>query len=140
MLTERDKRILKAAEELNKRKNDSSFKNRFLNIDPLVIILNGLLLIGMIWAELYPSIEESSAEIFRRRMNGDDTPPQTLGEVVNWWHWLLAFVFLNYTLIRFDRGEVDIKKGIKLGAGKCPYCFKPVSKIASKCPHCTSKI
>ena len=34
------------------------------------------------------------------------------------------------------REQIDLN--VKLVMGKCPRCFKPVSRIASKCPYCTA--
>jgi len=34
----------------------------------------------------------------------------------------------------------QIELSIKLVMGKCPRCYKPVSRIATKCPHCTADI
>lgn len=34
----------------------------------------------------------------------------------------------------------NVKKGIRLGFGVCPNCYKKVSYLASKCPYCTSDL
>ena len=36
--------------------------------------------------------------------------------------------------------EQDAKNAVKFGLGKCPNCFNEVSRLASKCPHCTASI
>ena len=44
-----------------------------------------------------------------------------------------------------DRGwnAKDIAKSIKFNAvlrGKCYHCWKPINKMATKCPHCTADL
>ena len=34
----------------------------------------------------------------------------------------------------------NINRGIKLGFGVCPNCYKKISRLANKCPYCTSDL
>ena len=117
-------------------------KKKFISFwtDPLVVILNSTLLVFIITAELWPPAKETAKEIFLRQIGGNMNPPLTFGQQIHWYHWLFVFIILNSTLSSINNGEFDANKGIKLGAGKCPNCFKNVNRFASKCPHCTSDI
>jgi hypothetical protein len=117
-------------------------KNKFYSFrtDPLVIILNCILLVVIITAELWPPAKETAKEIFLRQMGGTMNPPLTFGQKIHWYHWCFVFIMLNSILISIDNGNFDVNKGIKIGAGKCPNCFKTVNRLASKCPYCTADI
>jgi hypothetical protein len=120
---------------LKDKKKFDSFRK-----DPLVIILNCILLVIIITAEFWPPVKETSKEIFLRQMNGSMNPPLTFGQQIHWYHWCFVFIILNSILISINNGEIDANKAIKLGAGKCPNCLKTVNRFASKCPHCTADI
>ena len=36
--------------------------------------------------------------------------------------------------------ESDAKNAVKYGLGKCPSCFREISRLATKCPHCTADL
>ena len=43
-------------------------------------------------------------------------------------------------LQKFPPLEQDAKNAVKYGLGKCPSCFREVSRLATKCPHCTADL
>lgn len=43
-------------------------------------------------------------------------------------------------LIEFIASGGSPSKGFQIVTGKCPYCYKEVSSLATKCPHCTSDL
>jgi hypothetical protein len=43
-------------------------------------------------------------------------------------------------LQKFPPLEQDAKNAVKFGLGKCPSCFREVSRLATKCPHCTADL
>ena len=55
--------------------------------------------------------------------------------------WLKTFCHVNGDEFyeRFtDRRTTN--KAVQLGIGKCPYCLKKISRLATKCPHCTADL
>lgn len=52
---------------------------------------------------------------------------------------IISFVvFMLVTQINHLRKKVGLKDEVK--TAKCPYCFSAISKKATRCPNCTSKI
>lgn len=78
-------------------------------------------------------------------------PPTTLTAIIVGIPMLFCFVALLICVFfdnRFsNRGRNSIAEdfknadtAVKYGLGKCPNCFSEVSRLATKCPHCTADL
>ncbi len=45
-----------------------------------------------------------------------------------------------YQLGKSDKTKKDVEKDLQIFLGKCPKCFKEISRFASKCPYCTADL
>lgn len=39
-----------------------------------------------------------------------------------------------------ERKRKNTYKGFQIASGYCPYCFKKIPRLATKCPHCTADL
>lgn len=41
---------------------------------------------------------------------------------------------------RQKKEGTDKGNAFQIATGKCPSCFKPIARLATKCPHCTADL